>query len=54
MAIDGNDVMKILNIKPGPIIGKLLEKLFAEIDEDLSKNNKDSLEKRIRELGEKI
>jgi len=54
MAVDGNDVMRILNIKPGPVIGELLEKVFAEVDEDLSKNNKGYLEKRIRELGEKI
>jgi tRNA nucleotidyltransferase/poly(A) polymerase len=54
MAVDGNDVMKILNIKPGPIIGKILNELFAEVDEDLSKNNKEYLEKRIKELGAKI
>ena len=54
MAIDGNDIMKILEIKPGPIIGKILNELFAEVDEDLSKNNKDYLEKRVKELGNKI
>jgi len=54
MAIDGNDVMRILNIKPGPAIGKILNQLFVEADEDLSKNNKEFLEKRIKELGAKI
>jgi len=54
MAVDGNDVMKILNIKPGPVIGKILNELFAEVDEDLSKNGKNYLEKRIKELGAKI
>ena len=54
MAIDGNDIMKILEIKPGPIIGKILNELFAEVDEDLSKNTKDYLEKRVKELGNKI
>ena len=30
--------MKKLNIKPGPSIGKVLEELFKEVDEDLSLN----------------
>jgi hypothetical protein len=47
-------VIQILNIEPGPIVGKILNALFAEVDEDLSKNNKAYLEKRIKELGEKI
>jgi tRNA nucleotidyltransferase/poly(A) polymerase len=54
MTVDGNDVMRILNIKPGPIIGKVLNELFAEVDEDLKLNNKEYLEKRIKELGTKI
>jgi putative nucleotidyltransferase with HDIG domain len=54
MAVDGNDVMRILKVKPGPIIGKILNEIFAEVDEDLSKNTKEYLEKRIQELGAKI
>ena len=50
MAIDGNDIMKELNIKPGPIVGKILNKLFEEVDEDLSKNNKEYLLKRVKKL----
>jgi tRNA nucleotidyltransferase (CCA-adding enzyme) len=50
LAIDGNDVMKELGIKPGPKIGEILQKLFEEVDEDLSKNNKGFLLKRIKEL----
>lgn len=50
LAIDGNDVMKELNIKPGPKIGEILQKLFEEVDEDLSKNNKEYLLKRLKEL----
>jgi tRNA nucleotidyltransferase (CCA-adding enzyme) len=50
LAIDGNDVMKELNIKPGPKIGEILQKLFEEVDEDLLKNNKEFLLKRIKEL----
>ncbi len=50
LAIDGNDVMKELNLKPGPEIGKILQKLFEEADEDLSKNTKEYLLKRIKEI----
>lgn len=51
LAIDGNDIMKILDIKPGPKIGEILQKLFEEVDEDLSKNTKEYLTKRIKELA---
>jgi len=50
LAINGNDVMKELNIKPGPEIGKILQKLFEEVDEDLSKNTKEYLLQRIKTL----
>jgi len=50
LAIDGNDVMKELNIKPGPKVGQILQKLFEEVDEDLSKNNRDHLLKRIHAI----
>ncbi|MBI2614039.1 MAG: CCA tRNA nucleotidyltransferase [Candidatus Levybacteria bacterium] len=48
LAIDGNDIIKELSIKPGPKIGEILNKLFLEVDEDLSKNTKEYLIKRIR------
>lgn len=51
LAIDGKDVMEILKIKPGKKIGEILETIFAEVDEDLSKNNKEYLKKRVMELG---
>lgn len=50
LAIDGNDIMKELNIKPGPEIGKILQKLFEEVDEDLSKNTKEYLLERIKSV----
>lgn len=49
LAIDGNEIIKTLRIKPGPKIGDILQKLFEEVDEDLSKNNKEFLIKRIKE-----
>ncbi|MDO8582990.1 MAG: HD domain-containing protein [bacterium] len=51
LAIDGNDIIKELKIKPGPKIGEILQKLFLEVDEDLSKNKKELLLKRIKELN---
>jgi len=50
LKIDGNDIMKELKIKPGPKIGEILQKLFLEVDEDLSKNNKEYLLKRIKKV----
>lgn len=50
LAIDGNDIMKQLNIKPGPKIGKLLQTLFEEVDENLELNTKKFLIKRVNEL----
>lgn len=49
LAIDGNDIMKELGIKPGPQIGLLLQRLFEEVDEDLTKNTRDYLLNRIKE-----
>ncbi len=50
LAIDGNDIMKELNLKPGPQVGEILQKLFEEVDEDLKLNTKEHLTKRIHEL----
>lgn len=50
LAIDGNDIMQELKISPGPKIGELLTKLFEEVDQDLTKNSKDFLLKRIKEI----
>ncbi|KKQ28853.1 MAG: tRNA adenylyl-/cytidylyl-transferase [Candidatus Levybacteria bacterium GW2011_GWA1_37_16] len=51
LAIDGNDIMRELKIKPGPKIGEILQQLFTEVDENLSRNNKEFLLKRIKELA---
>lgn len=51
LAIDGNDIMKELDIKPSKKIGQLLQKLFEEVDEDLSKNNREYLLKRLKDLN---
>lgn len=51
LAINGNDIMHELSLKPGPEIGKILQILFEEADEDISKNNKEYLLKRIKEIN---
>lgn len=50
LAIDGNDIMRELNIPPGREIGNILQTLFEEVDEDLTKNDRDYLLKRISEI----
>lgn len=51
LAIDGANVMRELRIEPGPKVGEILRKLFEEVDEDLSKNTREYLLKRIKELS---
>ncbi len=50
LAIDGKDVMRILGITPGPKIGQVLNQLFEEVLDDPSKNTKEYLEQRTKEL----
>jgi len=49
LKISGNDVMKIKNIGPGPIVGKYLQLLFEEVVENGLPNEKEILLKRLRE-----
>ncbi|MFA4817715.1 MAG: HD domain-containing protein [Parcubacteria group bacterium] len=50
LKINGNDLMKDLNLKPGPKIGAILDVLLAEVIEDASKNNREHLLSRAKEL----
>lgn len=51
LEVSGHDVMKILKIKPGPKIGEIMNTLFEEVMEDTKKNEREYLQKRIKELG---
>lgn len=51
LEIKGDDVMKVLNIPPGPKVGQVLHILLEEVLEDPSKNKRDYLLKRVKELG---
>jgi tRNA nucleotidyltransferase/poly(A) polymerase len=48
LKIDGNDVMKELNLKPGPEIGKILNDLFDKVVEKKIENEKEALLKVLR------
>jgi len=53
LKIDGNDVMKILGIKPGREVGEVLKHLFARVEEDASLNNKRSLTGMVKQWNKK-
>jgi poly(A) polymerase/tRNA nucleotidyltransferase (CCA-adding enzyme) len=50
LKINGNDLMKELSIAPGPKIGAILDVLLAEVIEDASKNEREFLFGRAKEL----
>ena len=54
LKVDGNDVMKILGIGPGPMVGKILDALFAEVVEDGKKNNREYLLKGIKKIAHSL
>jgi tRNA nucleotidyltransferase (CCA-adding enzyme) len=54
LAVDGHDIMEVLQIKPSRKIGEILQKLFEEVDEDLEKNNKEYLLERIKEIHDEV
>ena len=51
LKINGNEIMELLGIQPGPRIGFILNALMNEILEDPKKNEKDYLENRAKELN---
>ncbi len=52
LKINGNEIMELLGIQPGPRIGFILNALMNEILEDPEKNEKEYLQKRAKELNE--
>lgn len=51
LKVNGKDVMEVLGIGPGPKVGEVLNKLFEEITEDTTKNERGYLMGRIRNLS---
>lgn len=51
LQINGNDVMKILSIPPGPKVGEILNSLFEEVVEKKIENEREVLTRRLKDLG---
>jgi tRNA nucleotidyltransferase (CCA-adding enzyme) len=51
LKVSGHDVMKVLQITPGPRVGTIMNQLFEEVMEEPEKNSRDYLLNRIAELG---
>jgi tRNA nucleotidyltransferase (CCA-adding enzyme) len=51
LKVDGNDVMEILKIKPGPRVGQILHILLEKVIDDPKKNEREFLRKEIERLG---
>lgn len=51
LKVNGQDIMEILQIKPGPKVGQILDVLLGLVIEDPKRNNKDFLQEKIVELG---
>lgn len=50
LKISGFDIMKLLRIKPGPMVGKILQELFSEVEINKKKNTKKYLLGRIKKI----
>ena len=51
LAVNGDDIMTILQIPPGPKVGHVLEVLLQEVMDEPAKNTRENLEARIKDLG---
>lgn len=53
LKINGNDVMRVLNLKPGPKVGEILEKIFKEVEEKKLNNKNEELLARLKTFSPK-
>jgi tRNA nucleotidyltransferase/poly(A) polymerase len=53
LKIGGHEVMKALGVGPGPAVGRVLARLFAEVEEDPARNTREYLRKRLSEIAAK-
>jgi len=51
LKLNGNDVMRILELQPGPKVGQILDVLLGYVLDDPKKNDKEFLEKEIKKIG---
>jgi len=52
LKINGNDIINDLHVSPGPIIGQILNALFAEVEAETLVNEEQTLKQRMHELYE--
>lgn len=52
LKLNGNDIMQLLSIPPGPKIGMINNALMEEVLDEPGKNTKEYLESRVRELAD--
>jgi hypothetical protein len=52
LGINGNEIMKLLDLPPGPKIGHILHALLEEVLEDPKRNTREYLKNRTLELSE--
>lgn len=50
LKVNGNDVMKILKIKPSRKVGEILDAIFAEVEEDSKLNDREILLDKIKKF----
>jgi len=50
LKVSGHDVMKTLNLKPGPKVGEILDTLYEEILDNPKNNTKKYLQDRLKEI----
>ncbi len=48
LAVDGADVMEVLNLSPGPKVGEILDQLLEEVLENPKRNTRERLLERLR------
>ena len=51
LAIDGEDVMEVLGVAPGPLVGQILRSVLEEVLEDPSLNDRERLLRRLKSLA---
>jgi poly(A) polymerase/tRNA nucleotidyltransferase (CCA-adding enzyme) len=51
LKLSGEDIMKILGINPGPMVGQVLDILLGLVLDDPKKNEKDFLENEVKKIA---
>jgi len=51
LKVDGKDVMRVLGIKPGRKVGKVLDSLFTQVEEDVKLNKRKILLRKLEQIS---